>query len=169
MAEEINELRTAKDLLLSQIVELKNDKEGLSANLVIETEKNQARVAALEIKLQDCKLNGEKVKQELEKEKSLHLETQQSSLSKIDILEKTVEETNVKLNTYSEEVIQMKSNISDCERERDEVLSKNLELEAGVASALEERRGLLERYQSKTFTLISELFRSAREMRGCRG
>ena len=92
----------------------------------------------------------------MEKEKSLHLETQQSSLSKIDILEKTVEETNKKLNTYSEEVIQMKSNISDCERERDEVLSKNLELEAGVASAMEERRGLIERYQSKTFTLISK-------------
>ena len=50
----------------------------------------------------------------------------------------------------------MKSNISDCERERDEVLSKNLELEAGVASALEERRGLLERYQSKTFRLTSK-------------
>ena len=38
VAEDMQELRTAKNIMLTQIVELKNSKESLTASLVVETE-----------------------------------------------------------------------------------------------------------------------------------
>ena len=145
VAEEMMELRTAKDLLLSQIIDLKNDKETLTAGIVIDNEKNQARFAALEIKLQDSKLNLEKSREDLDKERSLHLESQKKSKGIIDTLEKKVLDCNRDISDLTEERSSLSSRAETAERERDEALSRALELEAGVSSALEERRGLMER------------------------
>ena len=145
VAEEMMELRTAKDLLLSQIVDLKNDKESLAASIVIDNEKNQARFAALEIKLQDSKLNLEKTKEDLDKERSLHSENQKKSKGIIDTLEMKVLDCNSRISDLTEDTRSLTSRMEAAEGERDEALSRTLELEAGVSSALEERRGLLER------------------------
>ena len=145
VAEEMMELRTAKDLLLSQIIDLKNDKESLTAGIVIENEKNQARFAALEIKLQDSKLNLEKSKEDHEKEIALHLESRNKSKGIIDALEKKVLDCNSDISDLTEERSRLTSRAEMAESERDEALSRALELEAGVSSALEERRGLMER------------------------
>ena len=145
VAEEMMELRTAKDLFLSQIVDLKNDKESLAASIVIDNEKNQARFAALEIKLQDSKLNLEKTKEDLDKERSLHSENQKKSKGIIDTLEMKVLDCNSRISDLTEDTRSLTSRMEAAEGERDEALSRTLELEAGVSSALEERRGLLER------------------------
>ena len=145
VAEEMMELRTAKDLLLSQIIDLKNDKETLTAGIVIDHEKNQARFAALEIKLQDGKLNLEKSREEFDKERSLHTESQKKSKGIIDTLETKVLDYNRDINDLTDERSALSSRAETAERERDEALSRALELEAGVSSALEERRGLMER------------------------
>merc|ERR1712098_1031126 len=89
--EEISELRTGRDILLSQIVELRGENETLSSNMIIENEQNQARVAALEIKLQDSKLNCEKFKQDLDKEAQSHLEAQKTHLEEKRSFEKQVQ------------------------------------------------------------------------------
>ena len=145
VAEEMMELRTAKDLLLSQIIDLKNDKETLTAGIVIDHEKNQARFAALEIKLQDGKLNLEKSREEFDKERSLHTESQKKSKGIIDTLETKVLDYNRDINDLTDERSALSSRAETAEIERDEALSRALELEAGVSSALEERRGLMER------------------------
>ena len=144
-AEEMMELRTAKELLLSQIIDLKNDKESLTASIIIENEKNQARFAALEIKLQDSKLNLDKAKENHDKELSLHSESQRKSKEIIDTLEKKVLECERDMSDLMEERSGLSSRAETAESERDEALSRALELEAGVSSALEERRGLMER------------------------
>merc|ERR1719468_266514 len=139
------ELRTAKELLLSQIIDLKNDKESLTAGIVIENEKNQARFAALEIKLQDSKLNLEKSKEDHEKEIALHSASRNKLKGIIDALEKKVLDCNSDIGDLTEERSRLTSRAETAESERDEALSRALELEAGVSSALEERRGLMER------------------------
>jgi len=143
--EEISELRTGRDILLSQIVELRGENETLSSNMIIENEQNQARVAALEIKLQDSKLNCEKFKQDLEKETKLHLEAKNIHHEEKISFEKQVNDSQNKISSLSEDVSKLKADIATAEKDRDDALSKNLELEAGVSSALDERRGLLER------------------------
>ena len=51
----------------------------------------------------------------------------------------------VQVESLASEVFTLTSKLSNVEGERDTALSKNLELEAAVGSATEERRGLLER------------------------
>ena len=112
-AEELNELRTAKDLLLSQIVDIKNDKETLSANIVIEGEQSQARVAALEIKLQDSKLNMEKVSQDLEREKTDHVATEDRNRKQIIALEQEKKETSDQLVDTVSQKEQLRSQFAE--------------------------------------------------------
>jgi len=144
-SEEMMELRTARDLMLNQIVDLKHDKETLTANIVLETEKNQARVAALEIKLQDGKLNIDSLHQELEKQRSLNTASDEEHKQTRESLESQISEHRTQITSLTEQVSVLRSQFSDAEKERDDALSKNLELEACVSSAGEERRGLMER------------------------
>ena len=145
VADEMGELRTARDLLLTEIVGLRNDKESVTARLVLETEQSQARVAGLEIKLQDSKLTVEKLRQELEREKTLSAENSAQARQTEERLEASLSQSSGKLLSLSGDLARLRDSVTAAELARDEAESKVLEQEAGLASALEEKRGLLER------------------------
>ena len=117
-AEEMMELRTAKDLLLSQIVDLKHDKESLAASIVLETEASQARVAALEIKLQDSKLGQEKVRGELDRERTQHADTQRRGGEEREDLARRLEEAGTKVAQLTEEGAKVRDLLATAETER---------------------------------------------------
>merc|ERR1712012_809928 len=114
------ELRTARDLLLNQIVDLKHDKESLSANIVLETERNQARVAALEIKLQDGKLNIDSLHQELEKQRLLNTASDEEHKQTRETLESEISEHRTQITSLTDQVSGLRSQFSDAEKERDD-------------------------------------------------
>ena len=145
VADEMGELRTARDLLLTEIVGLRNDKESVTARLVLETEQSQARVAGLEIKLQDSKLTLEKLRQELEREKTLSAENSAQARQTEERLEASLSQSYGKVQSLSGDLARLQDSVTAAELARDEAESKVLEQEAGLASAFEEKRGLLER------------------------
>ena len=118
VADEMGELRTARDLLLTEIVGLRNDKESVTARLVLETEQSQARVAGLEIKLQDSKLGQEKVRGELHREKTLHAETQRRGGEEREDLARRLEEAGTKVAQLTEDGAKVRGLLATAETER---------------------------------------------------
>jgi early endosome antigen 1 len=143
--DEIGELRTARELLLSQVVDLKNEKEKMQSNFETETEKSKLNLAALEKTFHECQKSLDSVTQDLQKEKASNTENQQKAKENVTKLETRLESSNSEVENLSTEMMKLNENIANIDKERDLALSKTLELEAAVGSASEERRGLLER------------------------
>jgi len=143
--DEMGELRTARELLLSQVVDLKNEKENMTSAFESEKEKNKLDIAKVEKQLQEYQKMINKVTQDFKSENNSNTENQQKSRENIKILESRLDSANNDAANLSEEIKTVNENISSIGKERDIALSKTLELEAAVGSASEERRGLLER------------------------
>lgn len=139
------ELRTARELLLSQVVDLKNEKEKMQSIFESETEKSKSNLAALEKTFHECQKSLDSVKQDLQKEKASNTENQQKAIENVTKLETRLDFANSEVENLSTEMMKLNENIANIDKERDIALSKTLELEAAVGSASEERRGLLER------------------------
>lgn len=143
--DEIGELRTARELLLSQVVDLKNEKEKMQSIFETEIEKSKLNLAALEKTFHECQKTLDSVTQDLQKEKASNMENQQKAKENVTKLETRLDSSNSEVENLSTEMMKLNENIANIDKERDLALSKTLELEAAVGSASEERRGLLER------------------------
>jgi len=143
--DEIGELRTARELLLSQVVDLKNEKDKMTSSFEAEIEKNKLDLSLLEKEFKECQRSLENIKQELKKETASNIENQQKSEENISKLQTRLTSANAEVARLTTEVGKMNENMTSINKERDAALSKALELEATVGSANEERRGLLER------------------------
>ena len=143
--DEIGELRTARELLLSQVVDLKNEKDKMTSSFEAEIEKNKLDLSLLEKEFKECQRSLENIKQELKKETASNIEIQQKSEENISKLQTRLTSANAEVARLTTEVGKMNENMTSINKERDAALSKALELEATVGSANEERRGLLER------------------------
>jgi len=141
----MSELRTARELLLSQVVDLKNEKESMTSNFETELEKKTKLQQATETTLKECENSLAKITKEFEVEKSSHKEYQEQSSENVTKLETSLENANTDITNLKSDVDRLNKNIEKIDKERDLALSKSLELEAAVGSANEERRGLLER------------------------
>jgi len=143
--DEIGELRTAREILLSQVVDLKNEKETTISNFETEIEKSKLELSVLENKFKVCDKSLDSVTQDLKKETAAKKENQQIAADNIATLETRLDSANSEVAKLSTELTKLNEKITNIDKERDTALSKALELEATVGSANEERRGLLER------------------------
>merc|ERR1711892_732270 len=143
--DEIGELRTAREILLSQVVDLKNEKETTISNFETEIEKSKLELSVLDNKFKVCEKSLDSVTQDLKKETAAKKENQQIAEDNIATLETRLDSANSEVAKLSTEMTKLNEKITNIDKERDTALSKALELEATVGSANEERRGLLER------------------------
>jgi len=143
--EEIGELKTARELLLSQIVDLKNEKENVAGAIEEDAAKHKTAMKSLEDKCHQSQLSITSLEIDLANEKADRANDIESAQKSYFTLEGNYNSVQVQVESLASEVFTLTSKLSNIENERDTVLSKNLELEAAVGSATEERRGLLER------------------------
>ena len=143
--EEIGELRTAREILLSQVIDLKNEKDRMTSSYETEIEKNKLELSLLEKKFKECQSSLENIKHELKTETASNIENHQKSEDNIAKLETRLTSANAEVARLTTEIRKLNENMTSINKERDAALSKSLELEATVGSANEERRGLLER------------------------
>jgi len=143
--EDMYELKTARELLLSQVVDLKNDKENVSAKIEEEELKHRQAMKDLEKRHGESKHSIASLEKDLQREKAERASDIKTSQNSYFSLEGKFNSVQVQVETLASEVFTLTSNMSGMESERDTALSKTLELEAALGSATEERRGLLER------------------------
>ena len=143
--EEIGELRTTRELLLSQVVDLKNEKERAEGAIEETAFNHKKAISSLEEKCHTSQLSITTLEMDLANEKADRAADMDGAEKEYKALEEKYNSVNVQVESLASEVFTITSNISGLESERNAALSKTLELEATVGSATEERRGLLER------------------------
>lgn len=143
--EEIGELRKARELLLSQVVDLKNEKERAAGAIEKTVSNHKKAISSLEEKCHTSQLSITTLEMDLANEKADRAADMEGAENEYKALEEKYNSVNVQVESLASEVFTITSNIAGLESERNAALSKTLELEATVGSATEERRGLLER------------------------
>lgn len=143
--DELGELRTARELLLSQVVDLKNEKEKVDIIINEEKEKNKVTSDLLKEREEELITVATSLEEELKLEKENNVISQEKLEADLSELRTVLDECETQVSILKEELASVKKSLDATEHERDEGLSKVLELEAAVGSAGEERRGLLER------------------------
>ena len=143
--EEIGELRTTRELLLSQVVDLKNENERAAGAIEETTFNHKKAISSLEEKCHTSQLSMTTLEMDLANEKADRAADMKGAEKEYKALEEKHNSVNVQVESLASEVFTITSNIAGLESERNAALSKTLELEATVSSATEERRSLLER------------------------
>merc|ERR1711990_49744 len=102
-------------------------------------------IKSLEDKCHQSQLSVTTLEIDLANEKADRANDIEAAQKSYFALEGKFNSVQVQVESLASEVFTLTSKLSNIEGERDTALSKNLELEAAVGSATEERRGLLER------------------------
>jgi len=143
--EEMDELRIARELLLSQVVDMKHEKENVSTEIEEERLKHKQAIERLEEMCHKNELSVDSLEKELKDEKTGRTTDQEKAAESLFALETKYNSGQDQIENLASEVFTLTSKVLELETERNAALSKTLELEAVVGSANEERRGLLER------------------------
>ena len=126
LSEELGELRAARELLLAQVVDLKNEVERVGVELCGERERSQATAAALNIKLQDAKQTGEKMLDNLERELAGAREGEQRARQSLAALESRLLASTADMARLAGEVEQRRGEGEAAAQARDIAISKQV-------------------------------------------
>lgn len=142
---EIAELNNAKQLLINQKLSLQNEIDHFKEESIQMEASHQEEVQQLQEYLKELKLKMDdaekKLKEEVNLKQQLNTEWQMCE-SKYDA---EISVLNENLSTLKEDLCLEQSRRENLERKADELKVDNLELEAKLENALDERRALLER------------------------
>lgn len=147
--EELEQLRAARELLLGQVVELRTVQDEIIATNDAEKRELQrthsSNLSSAQAKLEETSKNLEQVQSELSIVKSAKEQAEVTLSSTKTHLEMELSNTAEQLSKSEKSLSSLKKEISGIESERDDALSKRLELEAALGATSEEKKALLER------------------------